>query len=222
MKLQSLSAKRLFLLMAAGLVVSMAALTAALYLAARQTAVLVAGGALTLCAGAWFIALTQAFGKKLTLFTCELCRTLDDMIDGKEAPPRPEDGETQLARIGHRLERLYQIMRQNRRRVDEERQELQSLVSDISHQVKTPVSNLRMAADTLLEKPMTAAERTDFIRGMRTQTDKLDSKTSTEVLGLIKRSGVEFRQTVVMITHNNDIARLADRIVRIEDGRIAE
>lgn len=109
MKLQSLSAKRLFLLTAAGLVVSMAALTAALtaalYLAARQTAVLVAGGALTLCAGAWFIALTQAFGKKLTLFTCELCRTLDDMIDGKEAPPRPEDGETQLARIGHRLER---------------------------------------------------------------------------------------------------------------------
>lgn len=101
MKLQSLSAKRLFLLTAAGLVVSMAAL----YLAARQTAVLAAGGALTLCAGAWFVALTQAFGKKLTLFTCELCRTLDDMIDGKEASPRPEDGETQLARIGHRLER---------------------------------------------------------------------------------------------------------------------
>lgn len=104
-KLKSLSAKRLFLLTAAGLIISMAALTAALYLAARQTAVLAAGGALTLCAGAWFIALTQAFGKKLTLFTCELCRTLDDMIDGKEAPPRPEDGETQLARIGHRLER---------------------------------------------------------------------------------------------------------------------
>ena len=53
-------------------------------------------------------------------------------------------------------------------------------------------------------------------------TGNLDSKTSAEVLGLIKRSGVEFRQTVVMITHNNDIARLADRIVRIEDGRIAE
>ncbi len=53
-------------------------------------------------------------------------------------------------------------------------------------------------------------------------TGNLDSKTSAEVLGLIKRSGVEFRQNVVMITHNNDIARLADRIVRIEDGRIAE
>ena len=53
-------------------------------------------------------------------------------------------------------------------------------------------------------------------------TGNLDSKTSTEVLGLIKRTSAEFRQTVVMITHNDDIARLADRIVRIEDGRIVE
>ena len=53
-------------------------------------------------------------------------------------------------------------------------------------------------------------------------TGNLDSKTSAEVLGLIKRTSVEFRQTVVMITHNDDIARLADRIVRIEDGRIVE
>ena len=45
---------------------------------------------------------------------------------------------------------------------------------------------------------------------------------SAEVLGLIKRTSAEFRQTVVMITHNNDIARLADRIVRIEDGKIVE
>ena len=53
-------------------------------------------------------------------------------------------------------------------------------------------------------------------------TGNLDSKTSAEVLGLIKRTSAKFRQTVVMITHNNDIARLADRIVRIEDGRIVE
>lgn len=51
-------------------------------------------------------------------------------------------------------------------------------------------------------------------------TGSLDSKTSAEVLGLIKRTSAEFKQTVVMITHNNDIARLADRIIRIEDGKI--
>ena len=53
-------------------------------------------------------------------------------------------------------------------------------------------------------------------------TGNLDSKTSAEVLGLIKRTSADFRQTVVMITHNNDIARLSDRIVRIEDGKIVE
>ena len=53
-------------------------------------------------------------------------------------------------------------------------------------------------------------------------TGNLDSKTSAEVLGLIKRTSAEFRQTVVMITHNDDIARLADRIVCIEDGKIVE
>ena len=51
-------------------------------------------------------------------------------------------------------------------------------------------------------------------------TGNLDSKTSADVLGLIKRTSTEFHQTVVMITHNNDIVRLADRIVRIEDGKI--
>lgn len=98
----------------------------------------------------------------------DLCQTLDHMISGNEAPKRPEDSETQLARIGIRS------YRENRRQVYEERQELQTLVSDISHQVKTPVSNLKMATDALLKKPMTEAERTDFIRGIRRQTDKLD------------------------------------------------
>ena len=51
-------------------------------------------------------------------------------------------------------------------------------------------------------------------------TGNLDSKTSSEVLGLLKRTSKQFNQTIVMITHNNEIAQLADRIVRIEDGRI--
>lgn len=53
-------------------------------------------------------------------------------------------------------------------------------------------------------------------------TGNLDSHTSADVLGLLKRTSNEFNQTIVMITHNNEIAQLADRIVRIEDGRIVE
>ena len=51
-------------------------------------------------------------------------------------------------------------------------------------------------------------------------TGNLDSHTSADVLGLLKRTGNEFNQTIVMITHNQEIAQLADRIVRIEDGKI--
>lgn len=53
-------------------------------------------------------------------------------------------------------------------------------------------------------------------------TGNLDSKTSGDVLSLLKLSGRKFNQTVVMITHNESIAQLADRIIRIEDGRIME
>lgn len=52
-------------------------------------------------------------------------------------------------------------------------------------------------------------------------TGNLDSRSSADVVGLLKRTSAEFDQTIVMITHNNEIAQLADRIVRIEDGRIA-
>jgi putative ABC transport system ATP-binding protein len=51
-------------------------------------------------------------------------------------------------------------------------------------------------------------------------TGNLDSKTSLDVMGLLKVTGQQFKQTIVMITHNEEIAQMADRIVRIEDGRI--
>ena len=53
-------------------------------------------------------------------------------------------------------------------------------------------------------------------------TGNLDSRTSADVMGLLKVTSSKFRQTLVMITHNNEIAQLADRIIRIEDGRISQ
>lgn len=52
-------------------------------------------------------------------------------------------------------------------------------------------------------------------------TGNLDSKTSMDVIGLLKMTSNKFNQTMVMITHNEEIAQLADRIIRIEDGRVA-
>ena len=52
-------------------------------------------------------------------------------------------------------------------------------------------------------------------------TGNLDSKTSDDVIGLLKMTSQQFNQTIVMITQNPEIARMADRVIRIEDGRIA-
>lgn len=51
-------------------------------------------------------------------------------------------------------------------------------------------------------------------------TGNLDSKTSLDVMGLLKVTSQQFRQSIVMITHNEEIAQMADRIIRIEDGKI--
>ncbi len=51
-------------------------------------------------------------------------------------------------------------------------------------------------------------------------TGNLDSKTSQDVMGFLKVTSDKFRQTIVMITHNEEIAQMADRIVRIEDGKL--
>ncbi len=51
-------------------------------------------------------------------------------------------------------------------------------------------------------------------------TGNLDSGTSAEVMGLLKKTSREFHQTIVMITHNDAIAQLADRVLHIEDGKL--
>ena len=51
-------------------------------------------------------------------------------------------------------------------------------------------------------------------------TGNLDSKASTEIVELLRKSNREYNQTIIMITHNMDIAKIADRIIKIEDGKI--
>lgn len=74
------------------------------------------------------------------------------------------------------------------------------------------------------EKQRTAVARALINRPMMILADEptgnLDSKTSQDVLSLMKVTGQKFSQTIVMITHNEEIAQMADRIIRIEDGRI--
>lgn len=192
MNLKRISVKTLFLLIGSGEAVSMLMISVIFSVLTGERWMLTGGALLTACALIWLILLMLFFRKRLMIFTKDLCRIMDQMISGSEAPVHTADSETLFARISYRLLRLYEIMQENRRQALEERKELQMLVSDVSHQVKTPVSNLRMVTDTLLTRPVTEEERREFLQGIRTQTDKLDFlfqslvKTSRLEVGTIR------------------------------------
>lgn len=111
---------------------------------------------------------------KLVLFSDNLCRTIDDMLDGAAAPPQIYEEENLFYKINHRLARLYEVLRENRESISKERADLQELISDISHQVKTPISNLKMVNATLLEQPMPEEKRREFLQASSGQLEKLD------------------------------------------------
>lgn len=113
--------------------------------------------------------------KKILLFSDEICRTIDNMIDRKTEPVMTDvEEETLFFKIHHRLQRLYEIMSEERCRIVGERAELQELISDISHQVKTPIANLKMIDSTLLEQSIPEEKQRDFLSAMDGQIDKLD------------------------------------------------
>lgn len=134
--------------------------------------------------------------KKLIRFSDALCKTLDDMISGAYTAPQESERENLFYKVNHRLARLYEIMEQGHRIVARERADLQELISDISHQVKTPVSNLKMVNATLMEQPMSEEKRQEFLRASNGQLDKLDflmqamiktSRLETGVISLEKK-----------------------------------
>ena len=69
-------------------------------------------------------------------------------------------------------------------------------------------------------KPLFSRHKGAGVQFTDEPTGNLDSKTSQDVLGLLKVTSKRFHQTIVMITHNEEIAQMADRILQIEDGKI--
>ncbi len=82
--------------------------------------------------------------------------------------------ETILSRINHRLIRMYEVIQENRNSIAIEKADLQELVSDISHQIKTPIANLKMINTTLLNQTFKTEIQKDFLMDMENQLDKLD------------------------------------------------
>ena len=132
------------------------------------------GGLLALALLGWALAFLRCVARQVADFTDELCRTLDGMLDRSARPAPAAPAETLSARLNHRLERLYHTMEANRQAVEREKASLETLISNIAHQVRTPVANLRMLYDTLLARPVPWAQQRQFLQAAQGQLDKLD------------------------------------------------
>lgn len=144
----------------------------------------------------WAAFLIAALRRKLTRFSDRLCGLLDEMTAGGMELPEMEEEESLFYKINHRLIRLYEIMGENRRSIAKERTRLQELISDIAHQVKTPIANLKMVNATLLEEPVPEDKQKEFLQAVGGQLDKLDflmqamiktSRLETGVISLEKK-----------------------------------
>ena len=174
MKLQNLSTRTFVRLIVEGASLTTILLLFLLYVFTKDIRVILGGFSVMILLFFWGVIFLHYFQKKLSVFTDGLCRTLDEMMDSTVRPQINYEAETLLARISHRLERLYRVMQETRHKVEEEKAELQSLVSDISHQTKTPIANLKMLNDTMLTRKISEETRKEFLHATASQLDKLD------------------------------------------------
>lgn len=112
--------------------------------------------------------------KKLVLFSDLICRTIDDMLNEEEVPMQIEEREHLFYKINRRLGRMYEVMHEQKRSIAKERKDLQELISDISHQVKTPIANVKMINNTLLEQDVPRIKQKEFLENAESQLEKLD------------------------------------------------
>ena len=186
---RSLFGKRGRTIIGTGLLLTAIAAVGGFFAVTGEIGALAAGGSVLVLAAVWTAVMYFLEKKELEGFMSDIGRLLDTMEgiwnQAEEICPVEKfreitglEEETLLSRLGGRFCRLYEMMDNARTNTQEDRKKLQSLVSDISHQVRTPVTNLKMIEAALTEpagdQEMTAEKRREFLEAMNSQVEKLN------------------------------------------------
>ena len=139
-------------------------------------------------------------------FSNDICETVDALMEDREPDNFQPYEDSAVSKAQGKLLQYYDKMRDEHRQSDLERQTLQELVSDISHQVKTPVANIQMFTGILREHELDPEKRNEFLNLMSAQISKLDFLMQS----LIKMSRLE---TGTFTIHMEE-SRLSDTIAR--------
>ena len=148
--------------------------------------------------------------RQLCKFADELCRTLDDLIAERKPEEYVPYEDTLTARIQGKFMQYYDLMSEGRRQSRQDKQVIQELVSDISHQVKTPIANLQMFMGILQSHDLSSEKRGEFLGTMVEQINKLDFLLQS----LIKMSRLETGTFALHIERTN----LYDTIAQTLNG----
>ena len=165
-------------------------------------------GILGLCAGIFAIVGLWAWyqRRQVSLFADDLCETLDALMSGRTLEGYQPYEDSITAKVQGKLMQYFDIMNEGKRQSQRDKETIQSLVSDISHQVKTPIANIKMFTGILRDHDLPAEKQAEFLATMGAQIDKLDFLLQS----LIKMSRLE---TGTFTLHMEE-ARLADTIAQ--------
>ena len=120
-------------------------------------------------------------------FANSVCKTLDDLMNGREPENYHPYEDSQLSKVQGKLLHYHDRTREGQRQSETDKQTIQELVSDISHQVKTPLANIRMFTDILRQQELPEEKRAEFLSTLAAQVHKLDFLMQS----LIKMSRLE-------------------------------
>ncbi len=164
-------------------------------------------GFLFVFSGAAFLATVfWAFwqSRQLSDFSNDICETVDILMEGQELPNFFPYEETVISKVQSKLLQYYEKMKDEQQQSRQDKQTIQELVSDISHQVKTPTANIQMITGILNQHELPPDKQKEFLDLMTVQIDKLDFLMQS----LIKMSRLE---TGVFVLHMEE-TRLCDTI----------
>ena len=148
MRTEKLSVNKVCVAVCAALFLLSVTMSLSIYFLTQNVLALYCGLLYIICVAGCMAAFLIFVRRKLTLFSDALCKLLDDMMSANQAPPQYTEEENLFYKIQHRLSRLYEVLRESKSSIAKERADLQELISDISHQVKTPIANLKMLDET--------------------------------------------------------------------------
>lgn len=125
--------------------------------------------------------------RQLSDFANDICETVDALMEEREPESFKPYEDTSVSKVQVKLLQYYDKMKDGQQQSEQNRQTIQELVSDISHQVKTPIANIRMFTNILQEHELSEDKRNEFLNTMYSQINKLDFLMQS----LIKMSRLE-------------------------------